>query len=43
MIYLVALLGLLSLGGMVFVFAGDDERSQKRIQALAKPKDAGRA
>ena len=43
MIYLVALLGLLSLGGMAFAFAGGDERSQKRIQALAKPKDAVRS
>jgi tight adherence protein B len=43
MIYLVALLGFISLGGMAFAFAGGDERSQKRIQALAKPKDAGRA
>ncbi|HWF63330.1 MAG TPA: type II secretion system F family protein [Rhizomicrobium sp.] len=43
MIYLVALLGFVSLGGMVFVFAGGDERSQKRIQALAKPKETGRA
>ena len=39
MIYLVALLGLLSLGGVAFAFAGGDERSQKRIQALAGPKD----
>ena len=43
MIYLVALLGLFSLGGMAFAFAGGNERSQKRIQALAKPKDVGRA
>jgi tight adherence protein B len=43
MIYLVALLGLLSLGGMAFAFADGDERSQKRIQALAKPKDSGRS
>src|SRR6185312_1357002 len=43
MIYLVALLGLLSLGGMAFAFAGGDERSQKRIQALAKPKDVARS
>jgi tight adherence protein B len=43
MIYLVALLGFLSLGGLAFAFAGGDERSQKRVQALAKPKDTGRA
>jgi tight adherence protein B len=43
MIYLVALLGLLSLGGMAFAFAGGDERSQKRIQAVAGPKDVSRA
>ncbi|HUO02471.1 MAG TPA: type II secretion system F family protein [Rhizomicrobium sp.] len=43
MIYLIALLGLLSLGGVAFAFAGGDEVSQKRIQALAKPKDATRA
>lgn len=43
MIYLIAILGFLSLGGVAFAFAGGDERSQKRIQALAKPKDATRA
>src|ERR1700722_20538836 len=43
MIYLVALLGLLSLGGMAFAFGGGDERSQKRIQAVAGPKDVSRA
>jgi tight adherence protein B len=43
MIYLVALLGLLSLGGMAFAFAVGDERSQKRIQAVAGPKDVSRA
>jgi tight adherence protein B len=43
MIVLVFLLGFLSLGGLVFAFAGGDERSQKRVQALAKPKDAGPA
>jgi tight adherence protein B len=42
MIYLVALLGFLSLGGLAFAFADGDERSQKRIQALATPKDVGR-
>jgi len=42
MIFLVALLGLLSAGGVAFAFAGGDERSQKRIQALAKPKDGTR-
>ncbi len=43
MIFLVALLGFLSVGGMVFAFAGGDERSQKRIQSLATPRDATRA
>lgn len=43
MIYLVALLGFLSLGGLAFAFAGGDERSQKRVQALAKPKDTVRS
>ena len=43
MIYLIALMGFLSLGGVVFAFTGGDERSQKRVQALATPKDATRA
>ena len=42
MIYLVALLGFLSLGGLAFAFAGGDERSQKRLQALATPKESSR-
>ncbi len=33
----------MSLGGITFAFSGGDEISQKRIQALAKPKDGARA
>jgi tight adherence protein B len=43
MIYLVGLLSFLAFGGLAFAFAGGDERSEKRIQALARPRDAGRA
>ncbi|MGH6828879.1 MAG: hypothetical protein ACREFW_08210, partial [Rhizomicrobium sp.] len=43
MILLVALLAALALGGVIFAFAGGDERSQKRLAALARPKDTGRA
>ena len=43
MIYLVGLLSFLAFGGLAFAFAGGDERSEKRIQALAKPRDATRA
>jgi tight adherence protein B len=43
MILLAALLGLLAVGGVAFAFAGGDGRSQKRMQALAKPRDLGRA
>jgi tight adherence protein B len=43
MIILVAMLAMLALGGAAYAFAGGDERSQKRIQAVAKPKSVGRA
>ena len=43
MIYLVGLLSFLAFGGLAFAFAGGDERSEKRIQALAKPRDGARA
>ncbi len=42
MIILVAMLAMLALGGAAYAFAGGDERSQKRIQAVAKHKGAGR-
>jgi tight adherence protein B len=42
MIVLVALLAMMALGGMAFAFAGGDERSQKRIEAVAKSKTSGR-
>jgi tight adherence protein B len=43
MIIAVALLAMMALGGIAFAFAGGDERSQKRIDAVAKTKTAGRA
>ena len=43
MIILVALLAMMALGGVAFAFAGGDERSQKRIEAVAKSKISGRA
>ena len=43
MIIAVALLAIMALGGIAFAFAGGDERSQKRISAVAKTKTAGRA
>ncbi len=43
MIILVALLGMMALGGVAFAFAGGDERSQKRIKSLGAPKVANRA
>ena len=42
MIILVALLGMMALGGVAFAFAGGDERSQKRIKSLGVPKVANR-
>ena len=41
MIVVVAILAMMALGGMAFAFAGGDERTQKRFDAVAKPK--GRA
>jgi tight adherence protein B len=43
MIYLVGVLSFLAFGGLAFAFVGGDERSEKRIQALAQPRDATRA
>jgi tight adherence protein B len=42
MIFVVALLGMMALGGVAFAFAGGDERTQKRVSAVSKTK-AGRA
>jgi len=42
MIILVALLAMMAVGGVAFAFAGGDERTQKRVNALAKSKPAGR-
>lgn len=42
MIVLVAMLAMLALGGAAYAFAGGDERSQKRIQAVAKSRGVGR-
>jgi tight adherence protein B len=42
MIVLVALLAMMAVGGVAFAFAGGDERSQKRIEAVAKSKGPGR-
>lgn len=41
MIVVVAILAMMALGGIAFAFAGGDERTQKRFDAVAKPK--GRA
>jgi tight adherence protein B len=38
MIVVVALLAMMALGGIAFAFAGGDERTQKRFNAVAKPK-----
>ena len=43
MIFVVALFAMLALGGIAFAFAGGDERTQKRVNAVAKAKIAGRA
>jgi tight adherence protein B len=43
MIILVALLAMMALGGVAFAFAGGDERTQKRVNALAKPKGNARS
>lgn len=42
MIILVALLAMMALGGVAFAFAGGDERTQKRVNALAKSKGNAR-
>ena len=42
MIILVALLAMMALGGVAFAFAGGDERTQKRVSALAKSKGNAR-
>lgn len=43
MIFVVALFAMLALGGVAFAFAGGDERTQKRVSAVAKSKATGRA
>ena len=43
MIILVALMAMMAVGGVAFAFAGGDERTQKRVSAVAKSKSAGRA
>ena len=42
MIFAVALLAMMALGGIAFAFAGGDERTQKRISTVAGAKVAGR-
>ena len=42
MIALVAILFLMALGGAAFAFSGGDERSQKRVTAIAKPQGMAR-
>jgi tight adherence protein B len=42
MIVAVGILFLLAMGGAVFAFSGGDERSQKRVTAIAKSSAAGR-
>ena len=42
MIILVALLAMMAVGGVAFAFAGGDERTQKRVNALVKSKPAAR-
>ena len=43
MIFVVAVFAMLALGGAAFAFAGGDERTQKRVHAVVKPKATGRA
>jgi tight adherence protein B len=43
MIFVVALFAMMALGGVAFAFAGGDERTQKRVNAVAKTKAGGRA
>jgi tight adherence protein B len=42
MIVALMILGILAFGGLAFAFAGGDERSQKRVTAIAKPQASGR-
>ena len=43
MIIVIALFAMLAMGGVAFAFAGGDERTQKRVSAVAKTKAVGRA
>jgi len=43
MIFVVALFAMLAMGGIAFAFAGGDERTQKRVSAVAKTKSVNRA
>jgi tight adherence protein B len=43
MIFIVAILGMMALGGVAFAFAGGDERTQKRVNALVKSKGSARS
>jgi tight adherence protein B len=43
MIVVAMILGILAFGGIVFAFSGGDERSQKRVTAIARPQASGRA
>ncbi len=43
MIVMAAILAILAFGGIAFAFAGGDERSQKRVTAIARPQATGRA
>ena len=42
MIIAVAMLFMLAAGGVVFAFAGGDEKTKKRVNAVARPPGAGR-
>ena len=42
MIVLVGILLMVALGGAAFAFAGGDEKTQKRVAAVAKPSGNGR-
>ncbi len=43
MIFVVAILALMALGGVAFAFAGGDERTQKRVNTFVKSRDGKRA
>jgi tight adherence protein B len=43
MIFVVAILAVMALGGVAFAFAGGDERTQKRVNTFAKSREASRA